>query len=86
PTATIKELGIYDYANARLQQQSFNKTHRSFPLHIPVHELFEQQVDKYKNHIAVSLNNEQATYASLNEMANRIAHCLIANQVKSGEI
>lgn len=86
PTATIKELGIYDYANARLQQQSFNKTHKNFPLHIPVHELFEQQVDKYKNHIAVSFNNEQVTYASLNEMVNRIAHCLIANQVKTGEI
>ncbi|MFX8059795.1 AMP-binding protein, partial [Acinetobacter baumannii] len=36
--------------------------------------------------IAVSFNNEQVTYASLNEMVNRIAHCLIANQVKTGEI
>ena len=86
PASTIKELGIYNYANARLLQQNFNKTHKSFPLHTPVHTLFEQQVDTYKNHIAVSFNDEQVTYASLNEMANKIAHCLIAKQVKAGEV
>jgi len=86
PTKTIGSLGIYNHDNALAQQQLFNKTHKAYTLDIPVHALFEQQVEKQKNKIALSFQEEKISYSSLNELANRIAHFLLAQDVKPGSI
>jgi non-ribosomal peptide synthetase component F len=44
--------------------------------------LFEEQVLKTPNHIALELNSETVTYQQLNEKANQLAHLLIENGVK----
>ncbi|SOD20611.1 non-ribosomal peptide synthetase [Nitrosomonas ureae] len=48
----------------------------------PVHRLFEQQVNKQPETIALILDDVQLSYAQLNECANRLAHRLIALGVK----
>lgn len=42
----------------------------------PIHLLFEEQVQKTPNKVAVVLENEQLTYEELNKRANRIARVL----------
>ncbi|MFM7716230.1 MAG: AMP-binding protein, partial [Microcystis sp.] len=41
-----------------------------------IHRLFEQQVEKTPNAIAVVYKNEQLTYQELNQRANQLAHYL----------
>jgi amino acid adenylation domain-containing protein/FkbH-like protein len=41
-----------------------------------IHQLFEQQVDRTPNAVAVIIDQEQVTYKDLNERANRLAHHL----------
>jgi amino acid adenylation domain-containing protein len=41
-----------------------------------VHRLFEKQVEKTPNAIAISYKNEQLTYQELNQRANQLAHYL----------
>ncbi len=41
-----------------------------------IHHLFESQVEKYPDAIAVSFENQQLTYRELNNRANQLAHYL----------
>lgn len=41
-----------------------------------IHQLFEQQVEKTPDAVAVVFNNEQLTYQQLNQQANQLAHHL----------
>ena len=41
-----------------------------------VHQLFEEQVDKTPNAIAIVFEDEQLTYLELNQRANQLAHYL----------
>ena len=57
-----------------------------FPLHQPLHELFEQQVGKTPNNIAVQLTNGgQLTYRELDEKANALAAVLLEKEVQAGD-
>ena len=47
-----------------------------------VHELFEEQVERTPDAIAVAYGEEQVSYAQLNRCANRLAHYLISLGVK----
>jgi fengycin family lipopeptide synthetase D len=48
-----------------------------YPTHNTIHELFEEQVDKTPNNIAVVQGDIQITYRELDKRSNRIAHYLI---------
>lgn len=45
------------------------------------HELFEKQVEKSPNSIAIRYEQDSITYAELNDKANQIAHYLLKNGV-----
>jgi amino acid adenylation domain-containing protein len=47
-----------------------------------VHQLFEEQVEKFPDHIAVVSEGEQLSYSELNRRANRLAHHLRARGVR----
>jgi fengycin family lipopeptide synthetase B len=51
-----------------------------------LHQLFEQQVEKTPNAVAVVLENQQLTYAELNTKANQIAHYLQQLGIKTEEL
>lgn len=48
--------------------------------------LFEEQVKKYPNNIALICDNKSLTYSELNKKANSLAHFLINNNVKQNDI
>lgn len=51
-----------------------------------IHELFEAQVERSPQAIAVVYDERQLTYAELNRAANRLAHYLCARGTRSGEL
>ncbi|MBC6367517.1 non-ribosomal peptide synthetase [Algoriphagus sp. AK58] len=45
------------------------------------HQLFEQVADQYSNHTALVFEHKAWTYAQVNQQANQLAHCLMANGI-----
>ncbi|NEU79910.1 non-ribosomal peptide synthetase [Nostoc sp. UIC 10630] len=54
----------------------WNQTTVDYPKHLCIHQLFEAQVEKTPDSIAVVFKEEQLTYQELNHQANKIAHYL----------
>ncbi|MGH8049440.1 MAG: amino acid adenylation domain-containing protein, partial [Arenimonas sp.] len=54
----------------------WNDTRVAFPDHLCVHELFEAQVAKTPNALAVVQEDKELTYEALNHQANQLAHHL----------
>ena len=76
PNIYINELG-----NASLSEQEkilceFNDTEAEFLEDKTVVDLFEEQVDKTPDNIALMFEEESMTYVNLNEKANQLAHKL----------
>ncbi|AMM92983.1 peptide synthetase [Peribacillus simplex] len=56
--------------------EKWNDTQVDYSCESMIHALFEQQVEKRPEAIAVMYENEQLTYKELNERANQLAHYL----------
>ncbi|QDL09668.1 non-ribosomal peptide synthetase [Brasilonema octagenarum UFV-E1] len=54
----------------------WNDTTVDYPKHLCIHELFEAQVEKTPDNIAVVFDEQKLTYQQLNHRANKIAHYL----------
>lgn len=54
----------------------WNNTQADFPQQLCIHQLFEAQVERTPDAIAVVFEDEQLTYRQLNQRANRLAHHL----------
>jgi amino acid adenylation domain-containing protein/non-ribosomal peptide synthase protein (TIGR01720 family) len=54
----------------------WNDTRVDYPKHLCIHHLFEAQVEKTPDNIAVVFNDQKFTYQELNHRANKIAHYL----------
>ncbi len=63
-----------------LASQSINA---DYPAELCLHHLFEQQVQKTPDAVALVFENQQLTYAQLNIKANQLAHYLQNQGVKS---
>ncbi|NJL38964.1 MAG: amino acid adenylation domain-containing protein [Leptolyngbyaceae cyanobacterium SM1_4_3] len=66
----LTDAGRHDLLFAR------NQTHREYPNHSCIHHLFEAQVQRSADAVAVTFNNQQLTYQQLNQQANQLAHHL----------
>ena len=80
------ELSIFSDAERQKVLYDFNDTAYDYPRDKCVHTLFEEQVIKTPEKIAVIACDKTLTYKELNEEANRIAHGLIARGVAVGDI
>ncbi len=61
------------------QQQllfEWNNTQADYPLDMCIHQLFEEQVERTPDHIAVVFEDQQLNYRELNARANQLAHYL----------
>jgi len=54
----------------------WNKTQREYPKDKSIHQLFEEQVTRAPDAVAVVFEGEQLTYKELNQRANQLAHHL----------
>ncbi|PAM96239.1 hypothetical protein B4N84_02115 [Flavobacterium sp. IR1] len=79
PESLIAEV---DYITPLEKQQllfGFNETVFDYPKDKTIVDLFEEQVSKTPDHIAVVFENVELTYTQLNEKANQLAHYLREN-------
>ncbi|MGE0526868.1 MAG: amino acid adenylation domain-containing protein [Bdellovibrionales bacterium] len=60
-----------------------NDTATAFSSHLCLHQLIEKQAAKTPDRIAVTFDNEKLTYSELNSRANRLAHHLRDQGVRS---
>ncbi|AVH67246.1 non-ribosomal peptide synthetase [Nostoc sp. 'Peltigera membranacea cyanobiont' N6] len=65
-TASEKQQLIYEW----------NDTKTDYPVDLCIHQLFEAQVERTPNAVAVVFENKQLTYHELNNQANQLAHYL----------
>jgi amino acid adenylation domain-containing protein/thioester reductase-like protein/non-ribosomal peptide synthase protein (TIGR01720 family) len=54
----------------------FNKTKADYPANKTIHELFDNQVEKNPDNIAVKYRHQHLSYKALQEKSNRLAHRL----------
>ncbi|MBE9167114.1 thioester reductase domain-containing protein [Pleurocapsales cyanobacterium LEGE 06147] len=82
PEATVGELTILDRQQRHQLLVEFNNNRANYPKDKCIHQLFEIQVNKTPNEIAVVFESEKLTYSQLNQKANRLANYLKQTGVK----
>ncbi|SFN62426.1 non-ribosomal peptide synthetase [Xenorhabdus japonica] len=78
----IANLSILSDTERQQVLVDFNATQTEFPQDILVHQLFEAQVQRTPDAIAVVFEEQSLSYDELNKRANRLAHYLIALGVR----
>ncbi len=82
PNQPINTLPLITEAE-RQQLHNWNQTQTEYPHDQTLVELFEQQVAKNPNNLALVFESQSLTYQQLNQKANQLAHYLIQNyQIK----
>ena len=76
PEVEICNIDILSEAEREDLVFNFNKTYAEYPKDKTIQELFEIQVKKTPNNVAVIYGEDKLTYKQLNEKANQLAHTL----------
>jgi amino acid adenylation domain-containing protein len=76
PGLRMSELEVVGEAERRQVVQEWNATAAPYPRDRCLHELFEDQVERTPDAVAVVFGDEKLTYAELNARANQLAHYL----------
>ncbi|MFB2837167.1 amino acid adenylation domain-containing protein, partial [Floridanema evergladense] len=76
PETPISHLPMLTAAEQQQILTEWNNTQTDFPIDQSLHQLFEEQVEKTPNAIAIVLENQQLTYRELNDRANQLANYL----------
>ncbi len=82
PAAAIGDLEILSGAEREQLLVEFNDAEADYPDNKCIHQLFEEQVRRTPDNVAVTFEGQQLTYAQLNARANQLAHHLQALGVK----
>ncbi|KAF9351538.1 hypothetical protein BGX34_000508, partial [Mortierella sp. NVP85] len=75
---SIMTANLLSQAERDLILREWNDTRHNYPIHLCIHNLFEQQVERTPQATAVVYNGQSLTYVELNERSNRLAHHLIS--------
>jgi amino acid adenylation domain-containing protein len=84
PQQTVGELPLLSAAERYQLLVEWNDTAAEYPTDKCIHQLFESQVEKTPDAVAVVFGNQQLTYRELNQQANQLAHYLQTLGVSSG--
>ena len=76
PKARITELPLLSPAERDRLLVQWNDTSIEYPQDKCIHQLFEEQVERTPNAVAVVFEDQQLTYNQLNSCANQLAHYL----------
>ncbi|TPG68250.1 amino acid adenylation domain-containing protein [Brevibacillus laterosporus] len=76
PTTAIGHVSLLNDSERNLLVDEWNETNTPFPSDSLVHELFEEQMRRYPDQIAVIDGDTQLTYRQLHEKSNQMAHRL----------
>lgn len=86
PRKKIKELEILSQREKRQLLFDFNDTTASYPELKTLCNLFEEQVERTPENIAVIFENKHLTYRELNEKSNQLARLLGKKGIKADSI
>ncbi|MBR8837984.1 MAG: amino acid adenylation domain-containing protein [Stigonema ocellatum SAG 48.90 = DSM 106950] len=76
PEDRISQLPMLTDLEQRQLLVEWNDTQADYPQEKCIHQLFEEQVERTPNAVAVVFENQQLTYSQLNCRANQLAHYL----------
>jgi len=76
PNRCLRDMPILTEPERRQLLVDWSDTAADVPCQEPLHHLFEQQVERTPNRLAVVFGDEQLTYHELNQRANQLAHYL----------
>ncbi|OLT59722.1 AMP-binding protein [Moorena bouillonii] len=77
PEKTIAQLPILSAAEQQQLLVEWNQTQTDYPRNACVHQLFEAQVQKTPDAVALRFAEQALTYHQLNQKANQLAHYLL---------
>lgn len=88
PTKTIGDLPLLTPTEEQQILVEWNQTQKEFSQDLCFHQLFEAQVERTPDAVAIIYNDEQITYQELNHRSNQLAHYLqtlgVAPEVRVG--
>lgn len=85
-TADLKHFNILNKQQYKKIVYDWNNTEQEYPHDKTIHQLFEEQILKTPNNIAVVYGDKKLTYRELNEKANQLARYLQDCGVNSSEL
>ncbi|NEO70811.1 non-ribosomal peptide synthetase, partial [Moorena sp. SIO3H5] len=78
PQLSVGELPLLSEGERHQLLVEWNDTANEYPKEKCIHQLFEEQVEKTPDAIAVVFDQQQLTYHQLNQRANQLAHHLLS--------
>ncbi|WP_213414275.1 non-ribosomal peptide synthetase [Xylanibacillus composti] len=76
PDMMLAQLSSVTEPTRRRLLSEFNHTLVDYPKDVTIHQLFEEQVKRTPDKVAVIFGNQSMTYMEINEKSNQIAHCI----------
>ena len=76
PQQRVSQLPMLTAVEQQQLLVEWNKTQAEYPQNQCIHQLFEEQVQRTPDAVAVTFANQQLTYQQLNTQANQLAHYL----------
>src|SRR5204862_7187104 len=76
PQKSVSELNLMPAAERHQVLVEWNQTEREYPRNKCIHQLFEEQVERTPEAVAVVFEGKSLTYRELNLRANQLAHHL----------
>lgn len=85
-TDILSSQNIFNQEEQNLLLNKFNATKADFPSQKTITELFEEQVARTPEHIAVASENRSLTYRELNDKSNQLARRLLIEKISNESI
>lgn len=82
PYENVKNISILYNDERKKLIYDFNTTETQYPKDKTIYQLFEEQVEKAPDKVAICFNNIEITYKKLNERANQLARYLVKKGVE----
>ncbi|NER98850.1 MAG: amino acid adenylation domain-containing protein, partial [Symploca sp. SIO1B1] len=76
PQQRVSQFPLLSEAEQHQLLTEWNQTQTDYPQDQCIHQLFEEQVERTPDAVAVVFENQQLTYQQLNQRANQLAHYL----------
>ena len=86
PSARLSELPLLTQTERRQLLVEWNETRAEFEQGVCAHQLFETQVERTPDAVAIALEDEQLSYREQNARANKLAHHLRGLGVGTGDV
>lgn len=84
PDLDVSEMPLLTKAQRHQMLNEWNRTRADYPRDLCIHHLFEAQVDRSSDAIAVVFEDAELSSGELNRRANQLAHHLLALGVEPG--